>query len=230
MGSLFYTFEEAAARLSCSKRTIHNHVKHGYLRKTNQAGKVVLHKEDVEQYAIDKGTDLPALNRKNVAFLEARIQRLERDMAVCKLVLDIRDNPVRPSKEDATALLREASKAIAANYWTEAELDMWATVFNGFDEVSLNLLQEHLALPRPYETFFKLCVAQMQNISIRPEFQTTLSLQLLHKKLDEGRKKMRETLLMWTSVTGGVVPEMVLETLESEKGALFKKLSNPKGN
>ncbi len=229
MGSQFYSFEEAANRLGCSKRTIHNHVRHGYIRKAHRDGKVVLHREDVEQLANETGVDMPAFNKKNFYLLMARVQKLEQDMGLCRRILDVRDSPLRPSKNDALQLMAAASKALAANYWTDEEIDNWSTIFDRLDEVSFEMLSEHIETTHPYEIFFKLCLAQMRDVSKRTEFQTTLSLQLLHKKLDEGRKKLRATILMWMRITNGNIPEQVLQKMESDKGSLFQKLtSSPK--
>lgn len=86
-------------------------------------------------------------------------------------------------------------------------------------------MSEHLASTTVFEPFFKLCLAQMRNISTRREFHSDLDLQLLHKKLDAGRKKLRDTVLMWLTLRKGTVPEAVLVKMESDKGALFKRLT-----
>jgi excisionase family DNA binding protein len=226
MGSLFYTFTEAANRLGCSKRTIHNYVKRGYLRKSFHDGHVVLNREDVEQLANESGADLPALNRKNFAILMRRVLKLEQDMALCRRILEIRDDPLRPTADEAKMLYAAASKALAAGVWKDEEIESWATdVFDRLDEVSLDMLKESLGLEHPYEVFFKLCLAQMKSVSTREDFKSSLPLQILHKKLDEGRKKMRATLLMWHQVSKTPVSDSLLEKFESEKGTLFKKLS-----
>lgn len=228
--SLFYTFEEASSRLGCSKRTIHNHIKRGYLRKSVQAGKVVLYREDVETLANESGVDLPIFNRKNFYMLMNRVQKLEQDMNLCRRILDIRDNPLRPSKQEATQLRMAATAALAANYWTDKEIDNWCELFERFDEVTLTILRDELLLNHPYEVFFRLCLAQMKEVSNRPEFGNSLPLQMLHKRLDEGRKRMRDALLLWAKLDGAPVSDAIVTKLETEKTTLFKKLSPTKGN
>lgn len=229
MGSSFYTFQEAANRLGCSKRSIHNYVKKGYLRKVQHNDNIVLMRDDVEQLAVSTGVDMPAFNRKNFYMLLSRVQKLEEDMGLCRKILEIRDSPLRPSKEEGIQLQAAASKALAVHHWTEPEIEMWASVFERFDEVSLQMLSEGLTQSHPYEVFFKLCIEQMKRVSTEPNFQTNLEAQLIHKRLDEGRKRMRATILMWLQIGHGVVPTAVVEKLESEKAALFKRVANSKG-
>ena len=230
MGSLFYTFTEAANRLGCSKRTIHNYVKHGYVRKSLQDGQVVLYREEVEQLANESGVDLPPFNRKNFSILMRKVLKLEQDMALCRRILEIRDDPLRPTADEAKMLHAAASRALAVGAWQDEEIETWATgVFDRLDEVSLDMLKESLGLEHPYDVFFKLCLAQMRIVSTKEDFRNSLPLQILHKKLDEGRKKMRATLLMWHQVSKTPVSDSLLQKFESEKGTLFKKLGGGRG-
>ncbi len=219
------SFDEAAARLGCSKRTVHNHVKRGYLTKSFQNGKVVLRREEVEQLAVSTGVDLPAINKQSIFMLMTKVQRLEEIVGVLQRALDVRDSPLRPSKEHSLQLHGAVIGALAANHWTDEEMEKWSTLFDRFDEVTLDLMSEHLASTAVFEPFFKLCLAQMRNLSVRREFDSDLDLQLLHKKLDAGRKKMRDTVLMWLNLRKGTIPEAVLAKMESDKGVLFQRLA-----
>ena len=224
MGS-HLSFDEAAARLGCSKRTVHNHVKRGYLKKSIQNGKVVLRREEIEQLAVSMGTDLPAINKQSIFLLMSKVQRLEEIVGVLQRALDVRDYPLRPPKEHSIQLHGAVIGALAANHWTDEEIEKWSTLYDRFDEVTLDLMSEHLASTTVFEPFFKLCLAQMRNVSTRREFETDLDLQLLHKKLDAGRKRLRDTVLMWLNLRKGTVPEAVLDKMESNKGALFQRLA-----
>lgn len=168
---------------------------------------------------------MPAFNRKNFYMLMARVQKLEQDMGLCRRILEVRESPLRPSKNEALQLVSAATKALVTNYWTDEEIEMWTTIFDRFDETTLECLSEGTATTHPYEVFFKLCLAQMKDVSTREGFQTTLSLQLIHKKLDEGRKRLRDTILLWVRISSGSIPEQVMQKMESDKGALFKKLT-----
>lgn len=231
MGSLFVTIEEASNRLGRSKRSIHNYINKGYLRKTIQDGKVVLYKEEVEQLANDTGVDNPAFNRTNFNILMGRITKLEKDMGICRRALEIREHPLRPTKEEAIGLHAAASKALMINYWTDAELDTWASLFDRFDEVALDMFRDELASTKPYEVFYHLCLAQMRFVSSNVDFTTSLTLQVMHKRLDEGRKRMKTTLLMWVEMGRGHVSEEVLHKLETDKESMFTRLAKkvPKG-
>lgn len=225
MGSSFYTFEEAAARLGCSKRTIHNHVKRGYLTKAVQDGRVVLRKEEVEQLAASTGADLPAMNRQSFFMLQTRVRRLEELVAVLQRALDIRDSPMRPSKEDALRLHTSVIHALTKKNWTDEEMDRWSSIYDRIDEVTLDILSEALTSPTAYESILRLCLTQLRSVAMRPEFGTNLELQILHKKLDAGRKNLRDTALTWLTLNRGMVPNTVLERFEDDKGLLFQRLS-----
>lgn len=225
MGSSFYTFEEAAARLGCSKRTIHNHVKRGYLTKSVQNGRVVLRKEEVEQLATSTGTDLPAMNRQSFFMLQTRMRRLEELVAVLQRALDIRDSPMRPSQEDALRLHTSIVYALTKKNWTDEEIDKWSSIYDRIDEVTLDILSEALTSTIVYEPILRLCLAQMRSVTARPEFGSSLELQILHKKLDTGRKNLRDVTLTWLTLKQGTLPNTVVERFETDKESLFQRLS-----
>lgn len=219
------SIEEAANRLECSRRTIHNYMTRGYLTKSYRNGKVLLRSDEVEQLAISSGVGLPAMNRQSFFLLTSKVRRLEEIVGVLQRALDVRDSPLRPNKADAQALYAAATSSLKRGSWVVEEMEKWSTVFDRFDEVTLDLLAEHVVSTTAYEPLFKLCLEQMRDLSTKKDFHTNLDLQLLHKKLDVGRKVMRDTILMWLNIRGGSLPEAVLGKLESDKGALFQRLA-----
>lgn len=224
MGSLFYSFQEAANSLGCSKRTIHNYIKQGYLRKSNQDGKVVLFKEDVEQLAAETGVNLPPFNRKNFFLLLRRVEKLEQDMLIARRRLDIQSDPLRPSAQEAALLMREAEHANVRGTWSSPEMEQWVSVFERLDETALESMKKHLGSLNPYVPFFKLCMSMMQSVASIEKFESSLDAQLMHKKLDEARRKMRECIFMWLKVSSPLNAEEVVQSLDTEKEKLFKKL------
>jgi len=224
VGSLFYSFQEAANRLGCSKRTIHNYIKQGYLRKSNQSGKVVLLKEDVEQLAAETGVDLPAFNRKNFFLLLRRVEKLEQDMMVARRMLDIQSDPLRPNAEYAAILMKEVELSLLKSDWVDEEMRQWVEVFERLDEVALESLRNHLGLLNPYVPFFKLCMAFLKRLSTRDGFSQSLQYQLLHKQIDAARVRMRTCILMWSKVSSPTSAEEVIKGMESEKEKLFKRV------
>lgn len=223
------SFDAAATRLKCSRRTVHNYIKKGLLTKRFENGKVVIPADEVEQLAVSSGTDLPALNRQTFFALSAKVRKLEEIVAVLQRALDIRDTPLRPSKETGLGLLAAANKALTAPAWVDKELEMWATHFDRFDEVTWDIISEAAVSKTVYESFLALCIAQIRYVSRKKGFDTNLDLQLLHKKLEMGLKRLRESLQTWIVLQQGRTPKALLEGLDTEKGALFRRLGGQKG-
>jgi hypothetical protein len=227
MGRTFVTFEEAANRLGRTKRSVHSYVKNGLLRKTTQDGEVLLHWDDVEQLALDLGADAPAMNRKSFIHLTARIQKLEMDMTVVRRMLEIQDNPYRPDAAEAAGMHKAASAALVHKSWKTEELHAWASYFDRMDEVTFDIFQEVTHLQKPWEVFFRLCLAQMKFVSAQHLETPDLIWQALHKKLDEGRKKIRACALMWIEMGRGTIAPDLLKEVDSDKEDLLKRLKNP---
>lgn len=123
----FYTFKEAANRLNRSTRTIHNYIKRGFLRRDTFNGDVVLNRADVDALAEDAGVDVPAMTRKSFIELQHRTRKLEDQMRTVLHILEIRDDRIHPSPEQASAFFRAATEAmIRKGSWTVQEVEMWA--------------------------------------------------------------------------------------------------------
>lgn len=221
MGSEFYSFEEAANRLHRSKRSIHTYVKQGFIRREHRDGKIVLRSDDVEQVAVELGADMPAFNRKNFFHLMQRLRKLEEDMTVVRHALEIRDNPLRPNKHEALGLHQAAAASVKASAWISDEIEMWADLLARFDEATLDVMAEAVVTPKPWVVFYQLCLSMMVFVSKNKD----LSSQLLHKKLDEGRKKLRGNVLMWIEMGRGTIPESVYRELNNGKEDLLKRLA-----
>jgi predicted DNA-binding protein (UPF0251 family) len=225
MGSVFIRFDEAATRLGVSKRSIHNYLKKGLLRRSVQDGEVLLHKDEVEQLAVEMGADFPALNRKSFFQLMSRLQKMEERMTVVMRMLDIRDNPLRPNINEARALYAAAKESLERGNWPRAEMKTWAGVFDRFDEVALERIQEAVNETNPWAPFFKLVVGMQDFLAKEGGAKPDLSTQTLQQLLDEGRKKIRATVVMWIELGRGTIPQNLLKTLDSDKEALLKKLA-----
>ena len=223
--SEYYTFEQAANRLNRSKRSIHVYVKDGFIGKRRVDGQVVLLKEDVEQLAIEIGADMPAMNRKTFFQLQARIKKLEDEMHAVKHILEIRDQPLRPTIQEAQGLHAAASESMTRRgNWNPDEIRLWADQFEKMDEVSFDSFSSALADPKPWMIFYQLCMWMMETVSR----SKTPEMLALHKRLDEGRKKMRGTVLMWIEMGRGSVPENVFRLLDFDKETVIRRATTSK--
>jgi len=225
MGSDFVTFEEAASRLNRSKRSIHYYLKQGLLTKKLVNGEVLLPRADVEQLAIDLGADVPAINRKSFFELMSRVRKLEETVSVFKRMWDVQDKPLRPSDAEAMGLYGAATQALTATMWKKEEIEMWADLFDRMDETFLDTVGKVTSLPKPWATFYNLCLNMMSYLKEFEKGAPALELQILHRKLDEGRKKMRGTILMWIETGRGTIPESVFKQLNNDQDDLLRRLS-----
>jgi hypothetical protein len=225
MGSdLFLSVDSAAARLSRTKRSIFKYIEQGLLTKKRQGNKVFLLAEEVEQLALELGADAPAMNRKTFLRLLSRVQKLEERMSVVQRILGMRDHPLRPDAGEAHALLAEVRAALNKRAWAWKEIETWASIFDRVDEVTLDSLQTMLAEPHPWKPLYELCVRMLAHVPTLAE-KSDLERQTLHLKLDEGRKRMRGTILMWIEMGRGSIPDSFLGALDTDSEALLRRLA-----
>lgn len=229
MGSVFYTFDEAARRLGRSKRTIHNYIKQGFLNRVVDNGAILLRREDVEQLAVDLGSDAPALNRKTVYELQSRIRKLEQDMSVVRMALQIRDNPLRPSDEEASGFYKAAVMALKAGNWSRKEVELWVDYLHRIDEVTLDTFLKSTGILQPWKVFYDLCIHMMEAVSNEETYRTDLEWQVLHKKLDEVRKRMRDSIILWMEMGRGTLPDSALKSVDTVKEDLLRRISSSPG-
>lgn len=227
MGSEFCSVEETANRLGCCKKSVFNYIKKGFLTVQRSGRTPMILKKDVEQMALDLGSDAPALNRQNWFKLYARLEKVEREMITVKHILEIRDQPLRVSAVECVQLYNLAVGFLERSSWSQDEMELWGKYFESMDEVFLKALTEANQDPNAWQPIFKLCVAMLRFICAELESKPTVSMQALFMKLDEGRKKLRGTVLVWVSSGLGNVPEAFLATLENPVESVARRLGIP---
>lgn len=226
MGRVFCTFEEAAERLKRSKRTIHTYVKKGILRRTLDNGRVLLLVEEVEQLAQDEGTDTPALNRKTLLELMARVRHLEEVTAVFRKMYGIDDRlPLRPEGDEAYSLHALASNMLEQKKFSLEEVDLWISTLSRMDEVTFDLMVKTGLQDTCWQPFFKLCIALMDFVSDPKRYGSKPGWHQRHMELDECRKKLRDTAIIWTEMGRGVTPLKLIQDLDSSKEDLLRRLN-----
>ncbi len=224
MGSGFLTYAEAANRLGRSKRSIHNYVKLGYLKSIVQAGSKVVFEEDVGQLAIETGVGQPAMNRKSFFQMQCRIQKLENEMTAVKHILEIRDEPLRPPDAEIRTLHMASMAYLAVGKWDAVTIDSWAGLFERMDEGFLEKLVVVTQDSKAWVPIFDFCLKLMEFSN--NQVPNSLEWQARFKKLDEGRKRLRGTIILWTEMGRGTASEAILSTLDSPKEGLLRRLSS----
>lgn len=226
MGSSYCTFEEAASRLKRSKRSVHLYVAQGRIRREAvPGGGVHLHRDDVEQLAVELGTDLPALNRKTFFSLIGRVQKLEKDNEVMRRMLGVGHVPLAPSPTEAAGLYRRAADALAAGKWVEEEVRLWASLFPRLGEAVFAAVAEAVSVPSPWAVFLDLCQSMAATLSKSPGYETSLQSQQLAVDLEEGRRSLRSSAVIWIEMGRGTVPPSIASAVDGEKDGLLRRLS-----
>jgi hypothetical protein len=222
MGSGFstYTIDEAAALLGRTPKTIRLYIKEGFLRKGLDDSSV--RKEDVQSLVIEQDKALPALNKVNFFALLNRVRKLEEDMAVVRRALEIRTEPLRVKKEMALDLYNEAKLSLEKrlNEWNPEEVKTWSSLFDRFDASTFDAMPDK---QRPWEIFYKLCLAMMEYVASRPD----MSEEPLWANLDRGRKNLRDEAILWIELGKGTFPKEAYFGLNSEKEAILARLLAP---
>ena len=225
MGSSFLTIDEAALRLGRHKRSIHNYLEKGFLRRVRREGKVLIPFEDVEQLAVELGTDHPAINRHTIFDLSSRMKKLEEQMAMVQGIWGIQEKPLRPSPQEVAGLLKAAADYLSAPMFEMRELETWADLLNKIDEKTLTAIAEHGLTTKPWELFFELAGRMVEVMEKDKTFTSSLGLQALHGKMESGRRKVREAALFWIESGRGTVPSKVFKLFDTPKEDLLRRLS-----
>lgn len=232
MGSTFLTIGETANRLNVSKRTVHNYIDKGFLRRLLRDGKVYLSKEEVEQLAVDLGSDFPALTRKNMYDVTRRLRQLEEKMAVMEQVWatwGVQDQPMRPDNETAAKLYDAATGFLTVSRWPLEVIESWTKVFNQMDETFLESISVVAKTPQPWLVFYQLATKMLEFVTQAKETKSSLLLQALQTKLQMGRRKVREEALFWMESGRGLVQPGALPLPETPQEELLRHLPRKNG-
>jgi len=227
MGRTFVTFEDAAKLLKCSKRTVHNYVKKGRLRKDVEDGEVVLRREDVEQLAEGLGSDLPALNNRTLLELLGRIKTLEMKVSVFQKIHGIEEHPpLRPGTDEALKLVSNAEWYLQKKDITSPEIGLWVSLFQRMDELTFQMIHRAGAKPEFWKTLFDLCLYLMDFVSNPRRCKETRTWLAHHLELNECRKSLRSIILLWVELTRESHTKGLHKYLGGGKEDLARRLGN----
>lgn len=229
MGSTFTTIDEAAHRLGKHRRSISNYMDKGFLRKVHRGRRVVIPTEDVEQLAVELGTDFPALTRRTFFEMQSRLKSLEEKMALVEQVWGIQEKPFRPNQKEAVGLYVAVTQYLQAKTYQASELEAWAMTLNRIDETALTAVAEANLTTKPWEPFFELVTRMLSFVDAQKDLKANLTLQALRAKLDAGRRKVREAALFWIESGRGTVPQRLFRVLDTPKEDLLRALASGEG-
>lgn len=197
--------DEAARRLGISTRTLREYVKSGYLSIVKQGNHKRLDPLEVEEFRkARQETGKGIVARKEVLELRARLRRLETDMAAVLRVLDTRDAPLRMGAGYAQELHAACAQQLALGTWKPVEIEPWIEIFLRVDEDDFQAISEATSDRKPWKAFMSLCVAMSAAVVGYPDYTTSLELQGIHRRLAEGRRRMRVAALCHAEMHGSL--------------------------
>jgi hypothetical protein len=112
-----------------------------------------------------------------------------------------------------------ACEALARGSWEVGEIHLWAQQFERMDEIALDAVRDAINEPKPWLVFYELCLAIMKTVPPSAGIESAA----LHRKLDEGRKKMRATVVMWIEMGRGSVADNVFRLVDSGKESVLRR-------
>lgn len=223
MGSTVYTFEQAASRLKRSKRSVHNYVKKGLIRREFHDGMAGVSAADVEDLVRQEA--FPAMNRENWIELVSRVRRLEERYAVMSEIMGLRYNPLRPNKENSEELYRAARRALTESFWESKEVDMWTGLFGRIDETTLQMMSSHVPDSQPWMPFFELCRRMQDHVGGEYASKETVEIEKRYLKLEECRKHLRAIAVVWSESGRGLTSSAILKATASGKETLLERMA-----
>lgn len=230
MGSGFYSFEEAARRLGRSKRSVHNYVRDGFIKRRVENGVAVLDRADVDSLAVDQGVDLPAMNRKSFFQMQARLKKLEEEMTAVKHSLEIRDvQALRPDQITSMGMIQAAQTYLVTSerdeVWTTTLITQWSDIFERFDEETISLLTKISMDPQAWVPFFKFCSELADFCWGKDKEKPSLAWQVMATRLDTARQHLRRVIVTWLEMGRGTLPQQFMEALGSNREVLVGRMA-----
>lgn len=198
------TADEAARHLGVCLRTVRYYISRGLLETVRAPGssRKWLRAGDVEELRVDRAaadSATPASRRQELLELKSTVRRLVSEMEVVLRVLDMHDAPLTLSPERAETLYRAAVHELRQSRWTIEELSQWADVLVHLREEDLKVVHDRVG-EKPWVPFLRLCIAQIVYAHEHPAYKTDTTLQGVHRRLTEARRRLRVSALCYSDM------------------------------
>jgi len=140
-------------------------------------------------------------------------------------MLDAKDAPLSLNPDYSAELYSFAGQHLKKGKWEAAEMDPWCDVFDRLSEEDLIVLADSVGDPHPWRMFLRLCTAMISSVVGSPDYQTSLDLQTLHRKLSGSRRRLRVTAFIYGEMRGDLHRELEgFFVQQTSSDALFKKI------
>ena len=210
MSMTLYTIEEAAQHLERSERAIRDYVKRGWLTQVKKTGdrRRYYDPAEVEELRISLSRGRVSVTQEEFAALRGKVRRLEATLDVVLRVLDAKDEPLSVTADYGRQLFVLCLDQLRRGGWAVQEMAPWSEVFLRLDETDIATVAAVVEDARPWLPFLRLCTAMTASVVRMPEYKSDLELQALHKKLAEGRRRLRMAAVIFSESRGAVEPDL----------------------
>jgi len=202
MSDKYMTVEEAAQHLGVSPKTVWRRMAEGFFSKHKNPGnkRVYLDPLEVEEYRQDLQSVAggAVISRAEFVRMKAQLRRLTSQVDVLMQILDNQGASLNMSNAYARDLYGTCREQLQRTNWDIHEIEPWVEIFFRIDEDDFYKMSEAVKEKRPWVSFLKLCVAMTAYVIERDDYRTNLDLQSLHKRLAEGRRRLRVSALIYT--------------------------------
>jgi hypothetical protein len=215
-----YTFDEAAKVIGCSKRSVHNYIKKGFITRvfdtTDNTPKVK--KDEVILFTGESSTTYPGISKRSFMELSRRVQRAEETLAVMKVILGIGERPIRCNEVQAAGFTNACLLNLNNTSWTPEEMDFWANQILLFDEITLGSIAKVGLETAPWVPYFKLISAMYEKSLVDFDTKPSITTEKLKVKLEKTKKHLYSMGLIWTELNKDSSEYLMrLQTKESKK-------------
>lgn len=229
MGSSFYTFTEAANRLNRSKRSLHNYIKRGFLRREVINGEAFLNREDVDRFAEDSGVDAPSMNRRSFIEMQNRTKKLEDQMRTVMHILQLRDDRLRPTLEQADGFYKAVWDSLSrTGKWSLDEVVLWVKQFERMDEVFLETVCRVKSNPNAWVPFLRLCTLMLEFADAVNDPEHLLEWKTAAKGMSDARSTLRTAVSITIEMNRGTSLDAYFDAPEDPKAALVRNMTAAK--
>jgi DNA-binding transcriptional MerR regulator len=202
MAEAAMSVEEAARHLGVTHRSVRSYIAQGLLSTTkspNSRRKWLqpLEVEELRKDRLRQTVRTPLERRGEVLELKAALRRLRSEMDVVLRVLDMHEVPLRLDVPTARSIHEAATADLLKTGWTVDALAQWAELFVQLNEEDLAVVAAAVPGARPWSVFLRLCIALIVYTHEHPSYKTDLDLQMMHRRLTEGRRRLRVAALCY---------------------------------
>lgn len=188
------TIERAAAHLGVSHRTVRTYISTEVLTPFQAPGdpRKYLDAASVDELRSEREKKLQtaAELRVEVRELRAGLRRMRSELDAVLHILDLRERPLGLTAETARVLWSCAEAEEKNTSWENQALLEWADTFARIREEDMAAMRD-ATKTASWRPFLDLCARMCAHVRDNEAYATSTDLQLVHRHLCEGRRRMR---------------------------------------